>query len=501
MKIKYFLALSILTVAVFCVSVPAETHAAGCMLQFSSLSVSDKISCLQQAISDLIAQIAQLLAQLQGQQGGQTWCHTFTNYLTANSTNGEVSYLQTALTKQGFNVSGDTSGIFGDDTAAAVVQFQAKYGIRQTGTVGPLTRAKLNSLYGCGTNPTPTQSSITITSPNGGEIWNVGETHDITWTSTGVSQVEIYWVGYDANGNLLQYIPLSTDGSGNMVSVPASSGKFSWTITGKLITLTPGTKSKIVVDDYSNPKGTNSYSNYFTILNPNGNLPLASLNITSPQSITSSLPGEHWQVGGTYNITWTSANMPSGDTVSIILRSGGNYLQTIASNIPILNGTYSWTIPSSITNYGSYYSILISPAQIPNQGMTGVQNSKNFSITSSANQSSITIASPNGAEQWNQGQTYNITWTTSGYNSVANVGIYLYSDCGPTGSVSNLVGNTTNTGSYSWTIPSSWGASPLTTCVDYKIQLFIKNNGSQNWETNNMSNNYFRIVNPNQGQG
>ena len=110
-------------------------------------------------IAQLQAQIVSLLAQIkamQAQQGGgttQSWCHTFNNYLVASSTTGDVSYLQTALTKEGFDVSGDDTGSFGDSTAAAVVQFQSKYGITQTGTIGPKTRAKLNSLYGCGTTP------------------------------------------------------------------------------------------------------------------------------------------------------------------------------------------------------------------------------------------------------------------------------------------------------------------------------------------------------------
>lgn len=40
------------------------------------------------------------------------------------------------------------TGYFGNLTFGAVKRFQSKYGIRQTGYVGPLTRAKLNSLYG-----------------------------------------------------------------------------------------------------------------------------------------------------------------------------------------------------------------------------------------------------------------------------------------------------------------------------------------------------------------
>jgi hypothetical protein len=87
------------------------------------------------------------------------WCYTFNRDLQIGNNGNAIFQLQTALEKEGFNIADDDrpqkngeseNGFrFGESTAAAVVQFQAKYGIRQTGYVGPLTRAKLNSLYGC----------------------------------------------------------------------------------------------------------------------------------------------------------------------------------------------------------------------------------------------------------------------------------------------------------------------------------------------------------------
>ena len=149
MKIKYFLITAVLTIAVLC--------SAG-FVQAQTTDNSALIAQLQAQIASLLAQIK----AMQAQQGGgitQSWCHTFNSYLVAGSTdtntNGDVTQLQTALTKSGFDVSGDTQGIFGDNTASAVVQFQGSNNVRQTGTVGPLTRGKLNSLYGCGTNPNP----------------------------------------------------------------------------------------------------------------------------------------------------------------------------------------------------------------------------------------------------------------------------------------------------------------------------------------------------------
>ena len=127
-------------------------------------------------IAQLQAQIQALMQQLQTIQGQpgtaitqQAWCHTFSNYLVAgltdSTTNGEVSFLQTALTKSGFDVAGDPQGTFGDSTAAAVVQFQGKNQITQTGTVGPKTRAQLNALYGCGPNQTAAQAETPVATP------------------------------------------------------------------------------------------------------------------------------------------------------------------------------------------------------------------------------------------------------------------------------------------------------------------------------------------------
>ncbi len=62
--------------------------------------------------------------------------------------------------------------------------------------------------------------SITVTSPNGGENWKLGSTHNVTWTSSGISGkvgVKLF-----KNGNSLGYIAMN---------IPVSSGRFSWKIS------------------------------------------------------------------------------------------------------------------------------------------------------------------------------------------------------------------------------------------------------------------------------
>ena len=59
----------------------------------------------------------------------------------------DVYALQTALTLEDIYTSEITGGFY-NKTLAAVKLFQTKYGIEAVGVVGPLTRAKLNALYG-----------------------------------------------------------------------------------------------------------------------------------------------------------------------------------------------------------------------------------------------------------------------------------------------------------------------------------------------------------------
>ncbi len=65
---------------------------------------------------------------------------------------------------------GLTTGYFGLRTGDAVRKFQARNGLPQTGNLDIPTR---DLIFPC--------ANVHIVSPNGGEIWNVGETHQITW--------------------------------------------------------------------------------------------------------------------------------------------------------------------------------------------------------------------------------------------------------------------------------------------------------------------------------
>lgn len=118
-------------------------------------------------IAQLQAQIAALQEQvrvLQNQQRGG-FCYNFNkDFGIGESSQSELKNLYDVLKKEGFDMGRLTIediGVFQDDMLILVFRqnyfnlvkkFQSKYGIPATGYVGPLTRAKLNSLYGCQNN-------------------------------------------------------------------------------------------------------------------------------------------------------------------------------------------------------------------------------------------------------------------------------------------------------------------------------------------------------------
>ncbi len=151
----------------------------------------DIVASLQAQIASLLAQVRQLQAQLgQVQSQPAQFCYNWTRNLRVGDTGADVVALWTALKNESIAIRQNTeteSSYFGEPTASAVVGFQEKYrseiltpnGLAHgTGYVGPATRKKLNSLYGCG-NVVRTGAPV-ISGLDAPTTLAVGETG--TWT-------------------------------------------------------------------------------------------------------------------------------------------------------------------------------------------------------------------------------------------------------------------------------------------------------------------------------
>jgi len=93
-------------------------------------------------------------------------------------------------------------------------------------------------------------SAVTVTSPNGGENWGVGSSHNITWTSTG-------WVGnvkieYSTNGGT----SYST-----VVDSTANTGIFPWTVPNA-----PSVSCLVRISNAGNPNLSDTSDSVFTIM-------------------------------------------------------------------------------------------------------------------------------------------------------------------------------------------------------------------------------------------
>jgi 5-hydroxyisourate hydrolase-like protein (transthyretin family) len=198
--------------------------------------------------------------------------------------------------------------------------------------------------------------SITVTSPNGGETWSAGSTHNITWSYQGNpgSKVKIELVEGSATAATI----VSSTSIGNN-----GSGSYPWTLPSTLVT---AGDYKVRVTSTTNSSLTAMSQGAFTI---KGGI---SITITSPAG------AESWAAGSTHTITWSYKGNP-GATVNIELLNNGapaSSIKTAASIGKSGSGSYSWTIPAN-QGPGSNYQVQVTSTA--NGFCTSISNY--FSIT------------------------------------------------------------------------------------------------------------------------
>ena len=262
---------------------------------------------------------------------------------------------------------------------------------------------------------------ITVTSPNGGEDWQVGSSQSITWTSIGVS------------GNV--HIEYSTNNGSDWTDVIASTpddGAHPWTIPDD-----PSTNCLIRISELDGDP-TDESDAVFTI----SAAPV--ITVTSPNG------GEDWQVGSSQNITWTSSGITGNVHIEYSTNNGSDWTDVIASTPD--DGTHPWTIPDDPST-----NCLVRISELD-----GDPTDESDAVFTISPVPFITVSSPNGGEDWHVGSGQTITWTSSGTGGSVHIEYSTNSGSDWT----DVIASTPDDGSHSWTIPDDISTNCLVQISD-----------------------------------
>ncbi|MBK9099330.1 MAG: T9SS type A sorting domain-containing protein [bacterium] len=164
----------------------------------------------------------------------------------------------------------------------------------------------------------------------------------------------------------------------------------------------------------------------------------ATVQVTSPNG------GEDWLVNSQQNITWTSSNI-NNVKIDYSTNNGGLWLN-VASSVPAVNGSYSWTIPNT-------------PSTVCLVRISDESIASRFDVSDSAFiiSPAITVTDPNGGESWIGNSQHNITWTSQ---NITDVSIDYSIDNGSSW-LSVIASTPASSGSFSWAVPNT----PSTQCL------------------------------------
>lgn len=280
-------------------------------------------------------------------------------------------------------------------------------------------------------------SSLALTSPGAGVQWGAGTSQLISWSSTGS-------LSGNVSIDIYQHQPDGTDQFVNNIapSVPLTDNQYLWAIP---TTLFPGQQYRVKISSVENPS-VFTFSDGVLTITPPPTQP--TITLTSPAS------GTQWGAGTGQSIAWTTTGDLSGYVNLDIYQhqSDGTdqFVNNIASSVPLTDGQYLWAIPA-ILSPGQQYRVKISSVANPTvyAFSAGV-----FTITVPV-QPSFTLTSPASGTQWDAGTSQQIAWTwTGGLSGIASIDLFQHQSDGTDQFVNNIASAVLLTnGQYLWAIP------------------------------------------------
>ena len=247
-------------------------------------------------------------------------------------------------------------------------------------------------------------AGLTVTAPNGGELWTVGSRQLVTWTSFGGGRVALE-VSRDAGSTWEVVLGNTPD-----------DGIEPWIVTGPA-----STEALVRVRRLTVPLISDTSDGLFTVT-------------TDPLTLGAPRGGETWTVGTQRTIGWSG---PGLGHVSIELSRNAGATWEMISASTADDGAYAWAItgpptPDAVVRVTSLDDPTVSDAS------DGV-----FTIARGV----VTVSLPNGGETLALGRPTNLTWTTT---TGGTARIELSRDGGA--SFAPIVLATPNDGATGWTV-------------------------------------------------
>ncbi|MBI9072567.1 MAG: hypothetical protein JEY94_13275 [Melioribacteraceae bacterium] len=253
--------------------------------------------------------------------------------------------------------------------------------------------------------------NMLVLSPNGGESWNGGSHQEIKWFSREVEKVNIEYT----NNNGVNWQTIA--------SAVQNTGIYYWNPIPNI----PSTLSRVRISNANDNSEIDESDAVFAVA------PEPQINVLAPNG------GESLQAGTSNNITWTSTNI-ADVKLEYTTNNGAQWFTIIDSTES--DGNFSWENIPDVNS--SLCRIRVSDVK---DGEPIDISDENFTIFNQITQL-INIVSPNGGEEWQAATSQNITWESTGIDSVkieytTNNGIDWVL----------LEEKTASSGSYEWNTP------------------------------------------------
>ncbi|MFN8323707.1 MAG: T9SS type A sorting domain-containing protein [Chitinophagales bacterium] len=279
-------------------------------------------------------------------------------------------------------------------------------------------------------SPTPV---LTLTAPNGGNIYYVGSSYNITWTSQYLTSSFVKLEYSIDNGTNWIVITNATNNDGTETWITPNN---------------PSTTCLVRVSEYGNPSLNDVSNAVFSIVAPY-------ITVNAPNG------SETWNGCTSQTISWTGYGTSGPYMVEYSIDGGTNWSTLVSSTS---STSYSW---ATVPNINSSQT-LVRVSLVSNSAVNDISNAA-FNLSQ---QIHIIVNSPNGGEVWqcNNPATRVVNWAYNPANSGPYFYLYYSTNGGSTWTAlngGNYVTGSGGNGNYTWTIPNTPSNNCLIKVEDY----------------------------------